>query len=126
MRTMSSSPGFHLTIAEWILERGEAVSAYDVSEHFGITIYQARAFLTILEKDNAIETQRGRLIPASCLNSYRRNARTIKVISVDREKITQRRHHYNTYRHHSLKPTSDLTRAEKWALIISNSRKGKK
>ncbi|EEE9947823.1 hypothetical protein DJ252_23100 [Salmonella enterica subsp. enterica serovar Uzaramo] len=25
-------------------------------------------------------------------------------------------YHYNTYRHHSLKPTSDLTRAEKWAL----------
>ncbi|EBV5493271.1 TPA: FaeA/PapI family transcriptional regulator [Salmonella enterica] len=119
---MSHSPGLHLTIAEWILERGEAVSAYDVSEHFGITIYQAKAFLTILEKDSAIETQRGRVIPASCRNSYRRNARTIKVISVDREKITQRRHHYNTYRYHPLKTTSDLTRAEKWEMLIRNTR----
>ncbi|EJA7720482.1 TPA: hypothetical protein G8M64_004947 [Salmonella enterica] len=121
-----NSSGLHLRIAEWILERGKPACVYDVAQQFGVTIRQARAFLTILEKDNAIETQRGRLMPAGCLNSCRQNARTIKVISVDREKITQRRHHYNTYRHHSLKPTGDLTRAEKWALIISNSRKEKK
>ncbi|HCL5308441.1 TPA: hypothetical protein N2G38_000649 [Salmonella enterica] len=123
---MSNSPSLHLIIAEWILERGEAVNASDISEKFGVTVQQSRAFLTILEKDNAIETQREQMIPVTCRNTNSRNTRAIKVISIDREKIIQRRHHYNTYRHSPLESTSGLSRAEKWELIISNARHRKR
>ncbi|HCL5309953.1 TPA: hypothetical protein N2G38_002233 [Salmonella enterica] len=123
---MSNSPGLHLKIAEWMLERGHPLSAYDVSKKFEITLQQAMAFLTILEKDNAIETQKGHVIPVTCCNSYRRNIRTIKVISIDREKIAQRRHHYNTYRHYPLKSTSNLSFVEKWERVIRNAGRRKK
>ncbi|EBU8673287.1 hypothetical protein DLR41_25805 [Salmonella enterica subsp. enterica serovar Panama] len=123
---MKTPPGLHLKIAEWMLDNGEAVSAYDISENFGITIRQSRAFLTILEKDNAIETRRGEMIPVTCCNSCRRNARTIKVISIDRDKIAQRRHHYNTCRHCPLKSINGLSRAEKWEFIIRNALRRKK
>lgn len=109
-----------------MLERGHPLSAYDVSKKFEITLQQAMAFLTILEKDNAIETQKGHVIPVTCCNSYRRNTRTIKVISIDREKIDQRQHHYNTYRHYPLKSTSDLSLVEKWERVIRNAGRRKK
>lgn len=123
---MSNSPGLHVIIAEWMPERGEPLSVHDVSKKFGITLQQAMAFLTILENDNAIETQRGHVIPGTGHNACRRNTRTIKVISIDRDKIDQRQHHYNTYRHCPLKLTDDLSRSEKWELIIRNSRWRKK
>ncbi|EDW4370676.1 hypothetical protein AAA67_001396 [Salmonella enterica subsp. diarizonae] len=123
---MKTPPGLHLKIAEWMFENGEAVSAYDISENFGITIRQSRAFLTILEKDNAIETRRGKVMPATCHNSHKRSTRTIKVISIDRDTIAQRRHHYNTYRHCPLKSINGLSRAEKWEFIIRNARRRKK
>lgn len=124
---MSHSPGLRLKIAEWMLERGQPLSAYDVSKKFEITRQQAMAFLTIQEKDNAIETQMGHGILVTCRNAYRRrNTKTIKVISIDRDKIVQRRHHYNTYRYYTLKSTSDLSHAEKWEWVISNAIRRKK
>lgn len=123
---MSNSPSLHLKIAEWILERGEAVSAYDVSEKFGLTVNQARAFMTVLEKDGAIKTQRGENIPTHTTYGYK--IRTLAVTTIDHEKIASRKKQscYTNYKYYPLKSTSNLTRAEKWALIISNARKGKK
>ncbi len=128
MHIMSNSPGLHLTIAEWILERGEAVSAHDVSEKFGIPNRLALACLATMERDKAITTKRGETTSGNARQSeYGNTVKTITVIAIDRDKIARRkmRPSYN-YQQYPLYPVSDLTRAEKWALIISNSRKGKK
>ncbi|EIB7674812.1 hypothetical protein K9I23_000198 [Salmonella enterica] len=86
---MKAPPGLHLKIAEWMFENGEAVSAYDISENFGITIKQSRAFMTVLEKDGAIKTQRGANVPTSTAYGY--EIRTLKVTAIDREKLASRK-----------------------------------
>ncbi|EEE1294033.1 hypothetical protein CB343_003549 [Salmonella enterica subsp. diarizonae] len=123
---MSHSTGLHLKIAEWMLEHKETVSAYDVSENFGLTVNQARAFMTVLEKDGAIKTHRGKNIPSHTSSGY--GLRTLKVTAIDREKIASRKKNpsYTNYKYYPLKSTSDLTRAEKWELIINNSRRRKR
>ncbi|ECW1083492.1 FaeA/PapI family transcriptional regulator [Salmonella enterica] len=120
---MSHSTGLHLKIAEWILELGEAVSAYDVSEKFGLTVSQARVFMTVLEKDNAIETQRGADIPSHASGRY--GIRTLKVTAIDHEKLASHKKNpsYTNYKYHPLKSTSNLTRVEKWELIFSHARR---
>ncbi|EJZ6592847.1 hypothetical protein OIK79_002737 [Salmonella enterica] len=49
--------GLHLKIAEWIRESGEAVSIYEVSQQFGVTLRQAIGLLSSILTDSAIETQ---------------------------------------------------------------------
>ncbi|ECQ0326220.1 hypothetical protein FZT04_14980 [Salmonella enterica] len=125
---MSHSPGLHLTIAEWILERGEAVSAHDVSVKFGIPNHLALACLATMERDKAITTKRGEKTSGNARQSdYGNTVKTITVIAIDRDKIARRkmRPSYN-YQQYPLYPVSDLTRAEKWELLISNARRRKK
>lgn len=109
-----------------MLEHKETVSAYDVSENFGLTVNQARAFMTVLEKDGAIKTHRGKNVPSHTSSGY--GLRTLKVTAIDREKIASRKKNpsYTNYKYYPLKSTSDLTRAEKWELIINNSRRRKR
>ncbi|EAS3314829.1 hypothetical protein FPT47_23385 [Salmonella enterica] len=123
---MKAPPGLHLKIAEWMFENGEAVSAYDISENFGITIKQSRAFMTVLEKDGAIKTQRGANVPTSTAYGY--EIRTLKVTAIDREKLASRKKNpsYTNYKHHPVESISDLSHAEKWELIISNARRRKR
>ncbi len=122
---MCCKSSLHLDIAEWVFECGKAVSVYDVSKKFGITIRQAMAFLTILEKDTAIETQRDYVIPASSGQFRRRKIRTIRVTSIDREKILQRHHYCNTYRDYPGESVSGLVAEEKWEWIINHAMRRK-
>ncbi len=122
---MCCKSSLHLDIAEWVFECGQAVSVYDVSKKFGITLRQAMAFLTILEKDTAIETHRGYVIPATSDQPRRRKIRTIRVTSIDREKILQRRHHCNTYRDYPGESVCELAVEEKWEWIINHAMRRK-
>ncbi|EPS2592479.1 hypothetical protein ACVDAB_003784 [Salmonella enterica subsp. enterica serovar Newport] len=125
---MGHSPSFHLTIAEWILEHGEAVSAHDVSEKFGIPNHLAQVCLATIERDKAITTKRGEKTSGNARQSdYGNTVKTITVIAIDRDKIARRkmRPSYN-YQQYPLYPVSDLTRAEKWEWVINNAIRRKK
>ncbi|EIW3592885.1 hypothetical protein MC118_003855 [Salmonella enterica] len=123
---MKDPPCLHLKIAEWMFENGEAVSAYDISENFGTTIKQSRAFMTVLENDGAIKIQRGAYGPTSTTYGY--ELRTLKVTAIDREKLASRKKNpsYTNYKHQPVESISDLPHAEKWELIISNARRRKR
>ncbi|ECF8076006.1 hypothetical protein CWU58_23450 [Salmonella enterica] len=71
------------------MKTGEAVSAYNISENFGITIKQSRAFMTVLENDSAIKIQRGANEPTSTACGY--EIRILKVTAIDREKLASRK-----------------------------------
>ncbi|MGG5930775.1 hypothetical protein [Salmonella enterica] len=124
-----NSSGLHLKIAEWILERGEAVSVYDVTEIFGITLHQAIGHLSTLERDNAIKMQTIGSIPTEAPNShYKRTVRTVTITGIDREKIEQRTKNpdYGNYKNHPVKSVGDLPLTEKWEWVIRSSRRRKK
>ncbi|EAS0612633.1 hypothetical protein AABH71_005196 [Salmonella enterica] len=118
---MSDLHGLHLTIAEWILRRGKAVTAYDVSEHFGLPLNQATAVMRLLERDDAIKTIRDKNIPTHL--SGRHGIRTLKVTAIDYEKtdIPQKNNLYAPAVSISLLSTS-----EKWLYLIGNARRRKK
>lgn len=126
-----NSSGLHLKIAEWILERGEAVCVYDVAQQFGVTIRQATGLLSSLVTDSAIETQKGRVIPERPDGRYNtKHVRSVLVLSIDYETISRRR---NTHRHHNYHAEShqpetngEMSRAEKWEWIIRNAGRRKK
>ncbi|EBH8947927.1 hypothetical protein MU985_003433 [Salmonella enterica] len=122
MRRNSSS--LHLKIAEWILERDEAVSVYDVMAKFGITRHQAMGHLSILERDDAIKMQKNDTI----INSHcRHTIKTVTITYIDRKKIAQRKRspNYHHYKSHPVKSVSDLPPSEKWEWLIKNSRRRK-
>lgn len=126
-----NSSGLHLRIAEWILERGDAACVYDVAQQFGVTIRQAIGLLSSVVTDSAIETQTGRVItdrPSGRYNS--KYVRTVLVLSIDYAAISLRKktHSYHTYHAKSHQPETDgeMSRAEKWKLIISNARRRKR
>ncbi len=99
----SNSSGLHLKIAEWILERREAVSVYDVIEKFWITLHQAIGHLVTLERDNAIKMQIIGSVPTEAHYShYKRTVRTVTITGIDREKIEQRTKNpdYGNYKNH--------------------------
>ncbi|EAM2672960.1 hypothetical protein ABGY98_002833 [Salmonella enterica] len=122
--------GLNYAIAEWMLEQGEPVSAYDVMNEFGITLPRAWGFLMVLEQDDAIEMKRCGSVPVTSLNGRLVYVRVLKVIAIDREKIALRHnspYHFD-YRHckyNSVESFSDLTPAEKWRWIISHARRRK-
>lgn len=112
---MSDSPSQHLIIAEWILERGEAVNAHDVSEKFGIPNNREQACLAMMERDKAITTKRSETTSSNARQyDYDNTVKKITVIAIDRDKIARRkmRPSYNDQQY-PLYPVSDLTRAEK-------------
>ncbi|HAG0017396.1 TPA: hypothetical protein G8O67_004777 [Salmonella enterica] len=118
---MSDLHGLHITIAEWILNHGKAVSAYDVSEQFGLTLNQTTAIMTILEKDRAIKTRRGKTVPSRASGRY--GIRTVKVTAIDHEKMEKRKKKSaysppETIRH--------LSRRAKWARLLHNAWRDKK
>lgn len=126
-----NSSGLHLKIAEWILERSEAVCVYDVAQQFSVTIRQATGLLSSLVTDSAIETQKGRVIPERPTSRHNsKYVRSVLVLSIDYETISRRR---NTHRHHNYHAEShqpetngEMSRAEKWEWIIRNARRRKK
>ncbi|AXC67713.1 hypothetical protein DOE63_20725 [Salmonella enterica subsp. diarizonae serovar 59:z10:-] len=124
-----NSSGLHLKIAEWILERGETVSVYDVTEKFGITLHQAIGHLVTLERDNAIKMQIIGSIPTEAPYSHcKRTVRTVTITDIYWEKIEQRTKNpdYRNYKNHPVKSVGDLPLAEKWEWIIRNARRHKK
>lgn len=127
----SNSSGLHLKIAEWILERREAVSVYDVAQQFSVTIRQATGLLSSLVTDSAIETQTGRVIPDRPGCRYNSEyVRSVLVFSIDYEAISLRKktHRYHTYHAESHQPETgwEMSRAEKWEWIIRNARRRKR
>ncbi|EAM6083233.1 hypothetical protein HB016_004775 [Salmonella enterica subsp. enterica] len=113
---MSNSPSQHLIIAEWILERGEAVNAHDASEKFGIPNNREHACLATMERDKAITTKRSETTSGNARQyDYDNTVKKITVIAIDRDKRARRkmRPSYNDQQY-PLYPVSDLTRAEKW------------
>ncbi|HCM1914253.1 TPA: hypothetical protein N3A33_000057 [Salmonella enterica subsp. salamae serovar 28:r:e,n,z15] len=126
-----NSPGLHLKVAEWILERGSSVCIYDVAQQFGVTVRQATGLLSSVVTDSAIETQTGLVIPDRPNGRYNTNhVRSVLVLSIDYETISHRR---NTHRHHNYHAEShqpetggEMSRAEKWEWVIRNSRRRKR
>lgn len=121
-----NSSGLHLRIAEWILERGEAASIYDVAQQFGVTIRQAIGLLSSVVTDSAIETQTGLIItdrPGGRYNT--KHVRTVRVLSIDYETISLRKktHRHHTYHARSHQPETggEMSRAEKWEWVIRNA-----
>ncbi|EAB4413631.1 hypothetical protein FH551_15920 [Salmonella enterica] len=126
-----NSSGLHLKIAEWILERGEAVCIYDVAQQFSVTIRQATGLLSSLVTDSAIETQTGQIIPDRPGGRYNSEyVRSVLVLSIDYETISRRR---NTHRHHNYHAENhqpetgrEMSRAEKWDWVIKGAKLRKK
>ncbi|ECE7748624.1 hypothetical protein EUW85_04710 [Salmonella enterica subsp. enterica serovar Ngili] len=121
-----NSPGLHLEVAEWILERGNAACVYDVAKQFGVTVRQAIGLLSSVVTDGAIETQTGLVIPDRPNGRYNtQHVRTVRVISIDYEAISLRKksHRYHTYHARSHQPETDgeMSRAEKWEWVIRNA-----
>ncbi|EKY8314495.1 hypothetical protein RDV16_002924 [Salmonella enterica] len=122
--------GLHLKIAEWIRESGEAVSIYEVSQQFGVTLRQAIGLLSSILTDSAIETQTGRTVPVRPAGRYNNKyVRTVRVLSIDYETISRRRtthrHHRYHAEHHLPEDDAQMSHAEKWKWIIKNARRRK-